>query len=303
MKKLATAVAGFAALAFIAAPVMPAMAYTPADVKDGAITVITADDLKQALDDETVKTIALGADIQLDSSAVIDMDGVTLDGANHTISVPEGEDPASKSGQNYAIKVYANNVTIKNVKTAGTAVGGIQIAGSDAALEGDIVLGAHKWGGIELKSSADMSKANIAFASENTTTPAIWSDDAAMKAESDSIKAAVKAQKDNQPAKQLFLYVDAKNAPVDGAEGFVSVETLGVDNYRVTPIADEQQPTPETPEVTEPVENETPATDEGADVTAPNTGAMIANASLVVLGIAVAVLTAVYAARFANARK
>ena len=124
-----------------------------------------------------------------------------------------------------------------------------------------------------------------------------------MKAESDSIKAAVKAQKDNQPAKQLFLYVDAKNAPVDGAEGFVSVETLGVDNYRVTPIADEQQPTPETPEVTEPVENETPATDEGADVTAPNTGAMIANASLVVLGIAVAVLTAVYAARFANARK
>ena len=75
-----------------------------------------------------------------------------------------------------------------------------------------------------------------------------------------------------------------------------------LNEYRVTPIADEQEPTPETPEVTEPVEDETPATDE-ADVTAPNTGAMIANASLVVLGIAVAVLTAVYAARFANARK
>lgn len=43
--------------------------------------------------------------------------------------------------------------------------------------------------------------------------------------------------------------------------------------------------------------------DTDADVTAPNTGAVIANASLVVLGIAVAVLTAVYAARFANARK
>lgn len=303
MKKLATAVAGFAALAFIAAPVMPAMAYTPADVKDGAITVITADDLKQALDDETVKTITLDADIQLDSSAVIDMDGVTLDGAGHTISVPEGKDPVSESGQNYAIKVYANNVTIKNVKTAGTAVGGIQIAGSDAVLEGDIVLGAHKWGGIELKSSADMSKANIAFASENTTTPAIWSDDADMTTESNSVKAAVKAQKDGKDSAQLLLYVNADNAPVAGAEGFVSVETLDVDNYRVTPIADEQEPTPETPEVTEPVEDETPATDEGADVTAPNTGATIANIALVVTGAVVAILTAVYATRFASARK
>ena len=303
MKKLATAVAGFVALAFIAAPVMPAMAYTPADVKDGAITVITADDLKQALDDETVKTITLGADIQLDSSAVIDMDGVTLDGAGRTISVPEGKDPVSVSGQNYAIKVYANNVTIKNVKTAGTAVGGIQIAGSDAALEGDIVLGAHKWGGIELKSSADMSKANIAFASENTTTPAIWSDDADMTTESNSVKAAVKAQKDGKDSAQLLLYVNADNAPVAGAEGFVSVETLDVDNYRVTPIADEQEPTPETPEVTEPVEDETPATDEGADVTAPNTGATIANIALVVTGAVVAILTAVYATRFASARK
>ena len=120
MKKLATAVAGFAALAFIAAPVMPAMAYEPADVKDGAITVSTAKNLKQALDDETVKTITLGADIKLDSSAVIDMDGVTLDGAGYTISVPKGKDPVSTDGENFAIKVYANGVTVKDVKTAAT---------------------------------------------------------------------------------------------------------------------------------------------------------------------------------------
>ena len=167
MKKLATAVAGFAALAFIVAPVMPAMAYEPAEVKDGAITVNTDDDLKQALDDATVKTIALGADIQLESSAVIDINGVTLDGANHTISVPEGRDPVSESGQNFAIKVYANNVTIKNVKTAGTAVGGIQIAGENVALEGNIALGVHEWGGIELKAEADMTKANITFDGES----------------------------------------------------------------------------------------------------------------------------------------
>ena len=309
MKKIAKILASFAALAFVVAPVMPAMAYEPDEVKDGAITVSTDADLKQALDDATVKTITLGANIQLKNSAVIDINGVTLDGEGYTITVPEGKDPVSVSGQNYAIKVYANNVTIKNVKTAGTAVGGIQIAGSDVALEGDIVLGAHKWGGIELKSSADMSKANIAFASENTTTPAIWSDDAEMTAKSNSVKAAVKAltvarHKDGG-AEQLFLYVDAKNAPAAGAEDFVSVDALDVDNYRVTPIADEQEPTPETPEtpeVTEPVKDEEAPTDE-ADVTAPNTGATIANFALVLTGITVAVLTAVYATRFASAKK
>ena len=306
MKKLAKVLAGFAAPAFVVAPAVPASAYKADAVVDGAITVSTDTDLKQALDDATVKTITLGADIKLDSSAVIDMDGVTLDGAGHTISVPEGKDPVSVDGNNYAIKIYASGVTVKNVKTGGTAVAGIQVdeTGKGAVLEGNIDLdGAHKWGGIELQAPADMTKANITFKGENATTPAIWSEDTDMTAKSDSIKAAVKAQKANESAEKLFLYVDAKNAPVAGAEGFVSVDALDVDNYRVAPIADEQQPTPETPEVTEPVEDKTPATDEDADVTAPNTGAMIANASLVVLGIAVAVLTAVYAARFANARK
>ena len=299
MKKLATAVAGFAALAFIATPVMPAMAYEPADVKDGAITVSTADDLKQALDDETVKTITLGADIKLDSSAVIDMDGVTLDGDGNTISVSKGKDPVSTSGQNFAIKIYANDVTVKDVETAGDAVGGIQIAGENVALEGNIVLGGtHEWGGIELKpkAQANMTKANITFASESAGAPAIWSDDADMKAESDSIKAAAKAQKYDQPAKQLFLYVDAKNAPTADTEGFVSVETLNVDNYRVTPIKDE------TPEVTPPVEDETKGEAE-AEVEAPNTGATVTNAALVVTSIAAAVVAAAYAVRFAGARK
>ena len=229
MKKLATVVAGFAALAFIVTPVMPAMAYEPAEVKDGAITVGSAKDLRQALDDETVKTITLGADIQLDSSAVIDMDGVTLDGAGHTISVPEGKDPVSTSGQNFAIKIYASGVTVKNVETGGTAVAGIQVdeTGKGAVLEGDIVLGGdHEWGGIELQAPADMTKANITFKGENATTPAIWSEDTGMTAKSDSIKAAVKAQKVNESAEKLFLYVDAKNAPTADTEGFVRMHLL-----------------------------------------------------------------------------
>ena len=294
MKKLAAVVAGFAALAFIAAPAMPAMAYEATDVKDGAVTVKDAADLKQALDDTTVKTITLGADINLDSSAVIDEDGVTLNGADHTITVPGGKDPVG--GSNYAIKIYADNVVIKDVKTAGEAVGGIQVAGENVKLEGDIVLGAHEWGGIELKAPADMTKANITFASENATTPAIWSDNADMTAKSDSVKAAVKAQKEDQAAEQLFLYVDAKNAPAADAEGFVSVETLDVDSYRVNPIESE------TPEVTPPVEDETKGETE-TEVEAPNTGATVTNAALVVTSIAAAVVAAAYAVRFAGARK
>ena len=295
MKKLASVVAGFAALAFIAAPAMPAMAYEATDVKDGAVTVKDAADLKQALDDTTVKTITLGADINLDSSAVIDEDGVTLNGADHTIAVPGGKDPVG--GSNYAIKIYADNVVIKDVKTAGEAVGGIQVAGENVKLEGDIVLGAHEWGGIELKAPADMTKANITFASENATTPAIWSDEADMTAKTDSVKAAVKAQKEGKDTKlQLFLYVDAKNAPAADAEGFVSVETLDVDSYRVSPIEDE------TPEVTPPVEDETKGETE-AEVEAPNTGTVVTNAALVVTSIAAAVVAAAYAVRFAGARK
>lgn len=294
MKKLASVVAGFAALAFIAAPAMPAMAYDADAVKDGVVTVSSAADLKQALDDTTVKVINLGGDIELkDTSAIIDEDGVTLNGNNHTITVSCEKDA---HGFAYAIKVYADGVTVKDVKTAGVAKGGIQVAGADVTLEGNIVLGAHEWGGIELKAPADMTKANITFASENATTPAIWSDDADMKAKSDSVKAAVKAQKEDQAAEQLFLYVDAKNAPAADTEGFVSVEALDVDSYRVSPIESE------TPEVTPPVEDETKGETE-AEVEAPNTGAVVTNAALVVTSIAAAVVAAAYAVRFAGARK
>lgn len=294
MKKLATVVAGFAALAFIAAPAMPAMAYEAGGVKDGAVTVSSAEDLKQALDDKTVKVINLGGDIELkDTSAIIDEDGVTLNGNNHTITVSCEKDA---HGSAYGIKVYADGVTVKNVKTAGIAMGGIQVAGTNVTLEGDIVLGDHEWGGIELKAPADMTKANITFASENATTPAIWSDEADMTARSDSVKAAVKAQKKGKDAEQLFLYVDAKNAPAADAEGFVSVEALDVDSYRVNPIESE------TPEVTPPVEDETKGETE-AEVEAPNTGATVTNAALVVTSIAAAVVAAAYAVRFAGARK
>lgn len=60
---------------------------------------------------------------------------------------------------------------------------------------------------------------------------------------------------------------------------------------------------PTEPEQGTETEPEAPTTDEGTDITAPNTGATVASAALVIVGAIVAVLTAVYAARFADARK
>ena len=304
MRKSLGIVAGFAALALIFVPMVPVNAYKADAVKDGAITVSSAADLEQALDDTTVNTITLDRDIESQYSILIDRP-LTLDGANHKITVTNGEANDNVGGHTYAIKVYNvngdNKAVIKNVSLDG-GVGAISNQGSNIVLQGNITFGDHVWGGMEidagsqgLTSTVDYTAATISYASEDASHPAIWSDNAQASAKYDGIHAA------RQVGTKLKLYLNAKNAPAVDAEA--GVVELPVDEYRVTPIADEQQPAPETPEVTEPVEDKTPATDEGADVTAPNTGAMIANASLVVLGIAVAVLTAIYAARFANARK
>lgn len=73
-------------------------------------------------------------------------------------------------------------------------------------------------------------------------------------------------------------------------------------------VEEVQEPVEIPGEPTEPgqdteTEPETPTTDDEADITAPNTGTSVANAALVIVGAIVAVLTAVYAARFADAKK
>lgn len=73
-------------------------------------------------------------------------------------------------------------------------------------------------------------------------------------------------------------------------------------------VEEVQEPVEIPGEPTEPgqdaeTEPEAPTTDDEADITAPNTGTSVANAALVIVGAIVAVLTAVYAARFADAKK
>ena len=137
------------------------------------------------------------------------------------------------------------------------------------------------------------------YTGESVTTPAIYQDEktAEVSVKYDGIEAAAKV---NDGSGKVYFYFDTANAPVD-QQGFTMLSDEELNQYRETPIADVEEPTdPETPDVTEPVDE---GKDTEADVTAPNTGATIANIALVVTGAVVAILTAVYATRFASARK
>ena len=310
MNKLAKVLAGFAALAFVVAPAVPASAYSEGvAVADGTITVSTYADFKDALADASVNTINLDGDIDVPVDAetgkgkVDIMRAVTINGNDHAVKF----DGSTGWKSNY-LQVYKSTVTVKDLTVEGGNLA-FFVNGGTLNLEGAINMSGN-FGGIGLSQGGGVTEVptlNIAngavlnYTGESVTTPAIYKDEktAEVSVKYDGIKAGASL---TDGSGKVYFYFDAANAPVD-EEGYTMLNDEQLNEYRVTPIADEQQPTPETPEVAEPVEDETPATDENADVTAPNTGAMIANASLVVLGIAVAVLTAVYAARFANARK
>ena len=103
---------------------------------------------------------------------------------------------------------------------------------------------------------------------------------------------------DNTNAQKALEDTDLYSELSDSPMADVKVEIGGVPTPEPTPGDDTDT---DTPEVTEPVKDEE-STDE-ADVTAPNTGTTIANFALVLTGITVAVLTAVYATRFASAKK
>lgn len=294
MKKLAAVVAGFAALAFIAAPAMPAMAYDADAVKDGAITVSSADDLKQAFDDTTVKTITLGADIELDGKVTIDRN-VTIDGNNKKVAFDGNKEWVSNF-----IQVYKANVTVKNITVEKGNVG-FFVNGGELTLDGAVnVSGSH--GGIALSQGGNVSEVptlniNGAFnyTGETTNAPAIYKDENTKEfaVKSDLIKAGAKVQDGTE---KIYFYFDEENMPATDDENYVTMTDEEINAYRATPIKDE------TPEVTPPVEDE--AKDEAeAEVEAPNTGAVVTNAALVVASIAAAIVAAGYAVRFAGARK
>lgn len=302
MKKIAKVLASFAALAFVVAPAVPASAYEADAVVDGAVKVSTYADFEQAIGDATVSTIKLDGNIDAPGKISILRD-VTIDGGGHTIKFNGDIDWKSNFLQVYKATATVKDLTVKDGNLA------FFVNGGTLNLEGTIDMSGN-FGGIGISQGENVTAVpavnfadgvKVTYADEGHETPkgapapAIYSEAGSFELKFDGINAAVY----NVADKQDFLYFDASKAPEVSADG--AFTALDVDDYRVTPIADTEEPTdPETPDVTEPVDE---GKDTEADVTAPNTGTTIANFALVLTGVAVAVLTAVYATRFASAKK
>ena len=302
MKKIAKVLASFAALAFVVAPAVPASAYEADAVVDGAVKVSTYADFEQAIGDATVSTIKLDGNIDAPGKISILRD-VTIDGGGHTIKFNGDIDWKSNFLQVYKATATVKDLTVKDGNLA------FFVNGGTLNLEGTINMSGN-FGGICISQGENViavpavnfaDGVKVTYADEGRETPkgapapAIYSEADSFELKFDGINAAVYNVADSQD----FLYFDASKAPEVSADG--AFTALDVDDYRVTPIADTEKPTdPETPDVTEPVDE---GKDTEADVTAPNTGATIANIALVVTGAVVAILTAVYATRFASARK
>ena len=289
MKKIAKVLASFAALAFVVAPAVPASAYEADAVVDGAVTVSTYADFEQAIEDATVSTINLGGNIDAPGKISILRD-VTIDGDGHTIKFD-----GTIGWKSNFLQVYKATATVKDLTVEGGNLA-FFVNGGTLNIEGTVNISGN-FGGIGLSQGGGVTEVptlNIAngavlnYTGESVTTPAIYQDEKTAEVLF------------NDGSGKVYFYFDTANAPVD-QQGFTMLSDEELNQYRETPIADVEEPTdPETPDVTEPVDE---GKDTEADVTAPNTGTTIANFALVLTGVAVAVLTAVYATRFASAKK
>ena len=300
MKKIAKVLASFAALAFVVAPAVPASAYEADAVVDGAVKVSTYADFEQAIEDATVSTINLDGNIDAPGKISILRD-VTIDGRGHTIKFD-----GTIGWKSNFLQVYKATATVKDLTVEGGNLA-FFVNGGTLNIEGTVNISGN-FGGIGLSQGGGVTEVptlNIAngavlnYTGESVTTPAIYKDEktAEVSVKYDGIEAAANV---NDGSGKVYFYFDTANAPVD-QQGFTMLSDEELNQYRETPIADVEEPTdPETPDVTEPVDE---GKDTEADVTAPNTGTTIANFALVLTGVAVAVLTAVYATRFASARK
>ena len=263
---------------------------------------------------------------------------VTINGNGKKITMDDGTtvgDWGSDFFQIYDKTGENGTVTIKDVEFTGDGRDlSLYINGSKVILGGTVHLSG-EYGGIGLTTGGGVTGVpslsfsegtKITYTNEGKNTPkgqpapAIYTEAGDANVKYDGINAAVSST-DGKDGSQTFLYFDKENAPTESTGGY-TYENLKVDDFRVNPIESEtpgEEEKPETPEEDKPnteipgeptepgqdaeTEPEAPTTDDETDITVPNTGASVANAALVIVGAIVAVLTAVYAARFADAKK
>ena len=273
MNKLAKVLAGFAALAFVVTPAVPVGAYSEGvTVTDGAVTVSTYADFQEALGDTSVNTINLGGDFEAPGKTTIERN-ITINGDEHTIKF----DGNTEWKSNF-LQIYKATATVKDLTVEGGNLA-FFVNGGTLNLEGTINMSGN-FGGIGLSQGGGVTEvptlnigagAVVNYTGESATTPAIYQDEktAEVSVKYDGIEAAAKV---NDGSGKVYFYFDAASAPVD-QQGFTMLSDEELNQYRETPIADVEKPTdPETPDVTEPVDE---GKDTEADVTAPNTGATL----------------------------
>lgn len=335
MNKLAKVVAGFGALALIAVPAMPVGA-----TEGSVVNVGNFDEFEKYISNNEISTINLDADITMPhkfslvmgegedvpGQEVFRVGSVTINGNGNKITMEGGtaDDWKSDFFQIYDKTGENGTVTIKDVKFTGNGRDlSLYINGSKVILGGTVDLSG-EYGGIGLTAGGDVTGVpslsfsegtKITYTNEGKNTPkkeqpapAIYTEADNANVKYDGINAAVLST-DGKGDEQTFLYFDKNHAPTKSAGGY-TYKNLDVDDFREekpeTP--EEDKPNTEIPgEPTEPgqdaeTEPEAPTTDDETDITAPNTGTSVANAALVIVGAIVAVLTAVYAARFADAK-
>ena len=317
MKKIAKVLASFAALAFVVAPAVPANAYSEGVApQDGVITVSTEDDLKEAIADTSITKIILGGNIVSTGDLNIERDNVNIDGAGHSIIRQRdtaGWDTDKNGRGDYVMQFYRVSGSLSNIKLTGGA-GALLINGANVTLSGNIDVSGNEFGGIEVSTTDSSMLPEVNFddailvdTTESSSAPVMWLDKLTpeqVTVKYNGIQAAADYVDVNNDKNQVVFYLDAKNLDTTNPV----YTPLAVDQFHVESSTDPETPDTETPDVTEPT---TPVADEenkdndneATDVTAPNTGTTIANFALVLTGITVAVLTAVYATRFASAKK
>lgn len=331
MKKIAKILASFATLAFVVAPAVPANAISVSE--DGAVDVANYEEFKEALNNESVKVVNITGDIDASATGKFtlcmmdqstDCDAartadVIINGNDHKIIFGEPDNRKWFEGQYFQIydkDALQETVTINNLRFDAKNIA-MGVNGAKVVLGGTTVINGGDYGGIMLQQGVGVTNvpslsfaanAVLDYANESEQAPSIYIDykgDDRSKVSDASVKyGGIEVALGMEEKHQNYLFLDKANAPEPNGSTIIALD-LG--DYLPAEPADPETPDTEdpdtdTPEVTEPVKDEEAPTDE-ADVTAPNTGTTIANFALVLTGITVAVLTAVYATRFASAKK
>lgn len=194
-----------------------------------ALEVSTEEELKNAINDDSVTEIELAKDIDIKQTLVITKEK-KIDGKNHSLIYTGlfkgGVTDKTVWGNNtdgkgvYIIQVYKTKATIKDINVTGGNAG-LLINGSDVLLEGTIDVSGNGFGGIELGQGVNVSavpnvtlnNVKLINTTETSDKPTIWIDASADVADKISITVDGKKLATTIVDGKVYAYLDETKAP------------------------------------------------------------------------------------------